>query len=80
MKPSIDQLVDQSGISRVPVEVWIDDDGIVRRMKQTFGGNSSGLQMNMTMTSDLYDFGTDVNVEEPPADEVVDFSELTGQS
>jgi hypothetical protein len=80
MKPSIDQLVDQSGISRVPVEVWIDDDGIVRRMKQTFGGNSSGLQMNMTMTSDLYDFGTDVSIKEPSADDVVDFAELTGQN
>jgi hypothetical protein len=36
--------------------------------------------MNMTMTTDLSDFGTEINVEEPPADEVVDFSELTGQS
>ena len=80
MKPSIDQLTEQSGISRVPIEVWIDDDGLVRRIKQTLGGNGSGLQMNMTMTTDLYDFGTEVNVEEPPADEVVDFSELTGQS
>jgi hypothetical protein len=80
MKPSIDQLVEQSGISRVPVEVWIDDDGFVRRMKQTLDGNSSGLQMNMTMTTDLYDFGTDVSVKEPPADEVVDFQEMTGQN
>jgi hypothetical protein len=80
MKPSIDQLVDQSGISRVPVEVWIDDDGFVRRMKQTLGGNSSGLQMNMTMTTDLYDFGTDVSIKEPSADDVVDFAELTGQN
>ena len=80
MKPSIDQLVEQTGISRVPVEVWIDDDGFVRRMKQTLEGNNSGLQMNMTMTTDLYDFGTDVVVKQPPADDVVDFSELTGQS
>lgn len=79
MKPSIDQLVDQSGVSRVPVEVWIDDDGFVRRMKQTLGGNS-GLQMNMTMTTDLYDFGADVSIKEPSADDVVDFAELTGQN
>jgi hypothetical protein len=80
LKPSIDQLVQQSGISRVPVEVWIDGDGFVRRMKQTLEGSGSGLPMNMTMTTDLYDFGTDVSVKEPPADEVIDFSELTGQS
>ena len=80
MKPSIDQLVEQSGISHVPVEVWIDEDGFVRRMKQTLDGNGSGLQMNMTMTTDLFDFGTDVFVKEPPANNVVDFSALTGQS
>ena len=78
LKPSIDQLVEKSGISRVPVEVWIDEDGFVRRMKQTLEGGGSGLPLNMTMTTDLYDFGTDVSVKEPPADEVVEFSELTG--
>jgi LppX/LprAFG-like lipoprotein len=80
MKPAIDQLVQQSGLSRIPVEVWIDEDGFVRRMKQNLEGSGSGLPMNMTMTTDLYDFGTDVSVKEPPADDVVDFSELTGQS
>ena len=80
MKPTIDQLVRAERLSRVPIEVWIDDDGFVRRMKQTLEGSGSGLPMNMTMTTDLYDFGTDVTVKEPPADEVVDFSELTGQS
>lgn len=79
LKAQIDQLVQRSGISRVPVEVWIDDNGFVRRMKQTFEGNGS-LQMDMTMTTELYDFGTDVNVEAPPANDVVDFSELMGQS
>jgi hypothetical protein len=80
LKAQLDQLVERSGISRVPVEVWIDDNGFVRRMKQTLEGQSSGLQMNMTMTTDLYDFGTDVSVEAPPADEVVDFQEILGQS
>lgn len=80
LKKQIDQLIERSGIESVPVEVWIDDEGFVRRMKQTLEGNSSGLRMSMTMTTDLYDFGTDVSVEEPPADEVVDFSQLMGQS
>jgi hypothetical protein len=82
MKPSIDQLVEQSGISRVPVEVWIDGDGFVRRMKQTLEGAGAGLgmQLDMTMTTELYDFGTDVSVEEPAPSEVADFGELLGQN
>jgi hypothetical protein len=72
LKAQIDKIVAVSGISRVPVQVWIDDDGFVRRMTQTLDG--------MTMTTELYDFGTDVSVEEPPANDVVDFSALMGQS
>jgi len=78
LKAQIDQLVQQSGIGRIPVEVWVDDNGFVRRMKQSFEGNGT-LQRNMTMTMELYDFGTDVSVEEPPADDVIDFSDLMGQ-
>lgn len=80
LKKQLDQLVERSGIESVPVEVWVDDEGFVRRMKQTLEGNGSGLQMNMTMTTDLYDFGTDVSVEKPPADQVVDVAQLMGQS
>lgn len=80
LKEQLDQLVERSGVSDVPVEVWIDDEGFVRRMKQTLEGNGSGLQMNMTMTTELYDFGTDVTIEKPPANDVVDFSELMAQS
>ena len=82
LKKQFDQLVERSGIRRVPVEVWIDDEGFVRRMKQTLEGSGSGqwMNMSMTMTTDLYDFGTDVSVAEPPANDVVDLSELVGQS
>ena len=72
LKAQIDKIVAASGVSRVPVEVWIDHDGFVRRMTQTLDG--------MTMTTELYDFGTAVSVEEPPANDVVDFSALMGQS
>jgi hypothetical protein len=82
LKGSIDQMVAKTGITRIPVEVWIDDDGLVRRLKQTMHGAASGqgIPLDMTTTTELYDFGTDVNVEEPPADQVIDFQELLGQS
>lgn len=80
LKTELDKFLDQSGTSRIPVEIWIDDDGFVRRMQQTLESNGSGFQVSSTMTTEFYDFGTDVTVEEPPADEVADFSELMGQS
>jgi hypothetical protein len=80
LKGTIDQLVAQTGLRSIPVEVWVDDENFVRRMKQSFEGATfgPGMQLDMTMTTELYDFGSDVNVEVPPPDEVVDFSELMG--
>jgi hypothetical protein len=80
LKGSIDQLVAQTGLTRIPVEVWVDDENFVRRMKQSFGGATfgPGMQLDMTMTTELYDFGSEVSVEVPPPDEVVDLSELMG--
>ena len=78
LQAQLDKIAQASGVSRVPVEVWIDDQGLVRRLKQTYEGNGS-TQPSMTMTMDLYDFGAPVTVTEPPAKDVVDFSTLIGQ-
>ena len=82
LKDAVDELIQRSGITEVPIEVWIDHDNFVRRMKQTLEGATagSGVKMDLTTTTELYDFGTDVNVEEPPASQVVDLQDVLGQS
>lgn len=82
LKDAVDELIQRSGITEVPIEVWIDHDNFVRRMKQTLEGATagSGVKMDLTTTTELYDFGTDVNVEEPPANQVVDLQDVLGQS
>ena len=82
LEKTFHQLVYETGISRIPVEVWIDEDNLVRRMKQTMEGATvgPGAQIDMTMTTELYDFGTKVDVAEPPADEVTDLEDLLGRS
>lgn len=82
LKDAVEQVMQRTGTSDIPIEVWIDQDGFVRRIKQSMEGATAGseMKMNLTTTTELYDFGTDVSVEEPPADQVVDFSQLMGQS
>ena len=62
----------------MPVDVYIGDDKLVRRMTMRLapsgGAAASGFEMNMTM--DLYDYGTPVNVSAPPKSEVYDGSKL----
>jgi hypothetical protein len=77
---SIDKIQEMSGIDQAPVEVWIDGDGLPRRMKFDFeydmpeeAGPMSNAKMSMTM--EFFDYGTDVTVTVPPPAEVFDPAE-----
>jgi hypothetical protein len=51
-----------------PVDVWIDDDGLVRRIQLEDNGDPA--------TIEFFDFGAEVDIEPPPADQVTDESFL----
>lgn len=61
------QLESLGGDETIPSEVWIDEDGLPRRIKLTMHVESEGQSADMTITMDLFDYGTEVDVE-PPAD------------
>lgn len=74
-RESYRRIIELTGQRRIPVDVWIDDAGLTRRVRyeQKLPGGSS-----MEITQELYDFGVQVDVEPPPAVEVVDLTELLG--
>lgn len=87
-KRAYEQMRKQFGTTKVPVEVWIDRDGLLRRFEMTMTHTApeqdgSG-DVTMTFVQEYYDFGTPVNVQPPPAEKTVDFdqmmSELQGSS
>ena len=55
-----------AGVDALPVEVWLDDAGVVRRLRVSLDEAAS-----MTTTFDVYDVGADVTVTPPAADDVV---------
>lgn len=68
------------GIERMPVDVWLDDKGRLARLsldveiqRGTMGGG------RMAMELDLYEFGVAFELTIPPADQVVEFSEVFGE-
>jgi hypothetical protein len=67
------KIAELSPSKKVPMDVWVGDDGLVRRLSftQTLPGGST-----MTMDEELFDYGTNADVSAPPADEVVDLTEL----
>jgi hypothetical protein len=76
-RESYRRIIELSGQRSVPVDVWIDDGGLTRRMhyEQKLPDGST-----MDLTQEYYDFGVDVDVAAPPADEVIDLTELLGGS
>lgn len=56
----------------VPTEVWIDEDGLVRRVRQRFSVRQGG---DVDYTLELFDFGVQATVEPPPEADTIPFEE-----
>jgi hypothetical protein len=62
----------QLGVTTIPVDVWIDDRGRLRREFAALDINQQGQQATMTITLELFDYGVPVDVEAPPDGQVVE--------
>ncbi len=64
----------------MPVDFWVGDDGNVYRFTLEFDGTldtASGFE-NMVMIWEMFDYGADIEITAPPADQVTDGSSLAG--
>jgi len=65
----------------MPVEVWIDEQGRVRRFDQVTAMESPGLpESDLRMSIEIYDFGIKPEIYLPPDDQVFDATELAEQA
>ncbi len=83
-RKGIEAGVKLTGSATQPVDVWLDAQGRVRRMKYTVDLSQSKTATttptqggSATYTLELFDFGVPVQTQVPPADQVVDINELT---
>lgn len=78
LRESVDRLVEITGVEVIPMDVWIDGEGLARRLAMEFDMKlpEATEKMHMEMSIDFFDFGVEVDVEPPPADEVLDITEL----
>jgi hypothetical protein len=63
----------------VPEDVWIGNDGLVHRVKLSFGVQQGGKPMHMAVSMDLFDYGAHVTIAAPPASDVFDATQLAQQ-
>ena len=67
---SADELLD----TPIPVDVFVDRDGLVRRLHLVLSMPIGEQSVDGDIQMDFFDFGTDVSVDAPPADQVTDIS------
>lgn len=80
LREMLDTVRKLTGTTSYPAEAWVDDAGRVRRMKIDMSFNSpTGGAFTMSMTEDLFAFGTKVKVRPPAASQVLDASALVSQ-
>lgn len=78
--PSLfDHLSGQSGVTDVPLDVWIDANGLVRKLSVDVDApDATGKIGHVSLAFELWDYGEPVEIAVPPASQVVDASALHG--
>ena len=66
---SIRRVIRLSGLTKLPVDAWVDDDGYLRKVKWA---EHTSPQTSAQVTMELYDFGPPVEVKPPPKGQVLD--------
>ena len=79
-REAVEDNLDRLGNEPIAVDVWIDDDGLVRRQEMTFDAAIAAEPTATVTTLEFFDYGADVDIEAPPADETATFEEIFGVS
>jgi hypothetical protein len=76
IRKSIESMIELMGKPTYPVDVWIDQEQLVRRMSFEFTQQTPEGDMPMAMTMEFFDFGRPVEVKLPAASDTIDITEL----
>lgn len=76
---AFDRMIDLLGQDSIRVEVWIDSDGVVRRVRMPMPLPEEAGGGQMTMTVEYHDFGVEADIAEPDPAEVRDLQEVVDQ-
>lgn len=79
LRDLLQSTIDTGELEDAPFDAWIDDEGRLRKMEQTMTLESPqlpGQPIEVQTRYELYDFGVEVDVEAPPADQVQDGAPL----
>jgi hypothetical protein len=90
-RKAYEEIIKELDGESLPVDVWLDDEGQVRRYEMTMplilpenpsspnGAVKKEPGGSITIVQELYDFGTSVNVEAPPTSQTADVTDMMAE-
>ncbi|HZC29334.1 MAG TPA: hypothetical protein VE269_06305 [Gaiellaceae bacterium] len=78
MRRAVAALTRVAHVSTFPVDAWVGDDGLVRKLHVAISETINGQTVGLRSTLRFHDFGTPVTVTLPPAAETFDLSKVGG--
>ena len=78
----VDEAARQAGLTELPLDVWIDADQRIRKLSIELDAKMPGSDKSLkaSFVVELYDYGTPLELDLPPADQVADASTLRPKS
>ena len=76
---TIKRLLEAGAPTQYPADVWIDDAGLIRRLTTAYDETVGGKTLSMSMTMDMSDYGSPVDVSAPPASQVFDVTDMAAK-
>ncbi len=75
---SLDQAAAQAGLDALPLNIWIDSDQRVRKLSLDLDAKQPGTDQSVkaSFVIELYDYGAPLDLQLPPAEQVVDAATL----
>src|SRR5664280_911872 len=80
LRAAFDKLIAETGLRSLPVGVWADGHGLVRKVSLALSVAASGQQVKAAIQSEYYDFGSTPSISLPADSEVFDMTQQALQS
>lgn len=78
---AVGSLIELTGTETIPVEVWVDEDGLVRRLSQSYSYETPDTgEVSQSQTIEFSDFGGEVEIQPPPPEDVFDATDIASQA
>jgi len=66
----------EAQLPKLPEDVWISKDGLVRRVGTSYGFTVAGRQLRIRLAMNIFDYGTHITIAAPPSGDVFDGTQL----